>query len=77
MKSKIVEKGKETDMVSPLVAKSTTSKLVVLFIGSTTGMVLVSGDEEFSVGEFDDDWAECTDTDEWEILDSVTIKFES
>lgn len=76
MKSKIVGEGKGADMGFPLMAKSTTSDMVVLFTGSTVGMVLVSGSEKFSVGEFKYYWSACTDSTEWEILNSVTIKFE-
>ena len=78
MKSKIVETGVKSTKRFPLVAKTTDSGTVVLFSSEHIGTILIVGSvDTYKLGESHSDWASCLKCDTWQILDSVTITFES
>lgn len=78
MKSKIVksEIGKRK---FPLIAKSKTDGAIVLFRDSGSGTYLIKGNMPKSndIGYYSDILFYCFDAEKWEIIDSITITFES
>ena len=78
MKSEIVESPIEKKEIKfPLAAKATKNGTIVLFTDTTTGTVLFSGDNSDKLGDYKEHWITVNSTGTWQILDSVTITFES
>ena len=76
MKSKVESSPVKKEREFPLIAKSTDSDLVILFDTSSSGTIL-STTFGNGIGDYSDGYISCFDKDEWKILDSVTITFES
>ena len=78
MKSKIVESG-IAKRKFPLIAKSKEDGAILLFDGEGSGTVLVKGNMPLSLefGYHSNILASCFNVSQWQILDSVTITFES
>jgi len=76
MKTEIVkEKKHELIEMFPLVAMGVASKDVILFKNETSGTV-INGDSN-AIGDHCTTWINCFNKEYWQILDSVTITFES
>ena len=77
MKSKVVEiEYCKKERKFPIIAKSVVSGTIVLFSSETIGVVLWQGSAQ-RVGYVSQQWASVFDSDSWQILNSVTITFES
>jgi len=80
MKSKIVEEEtKEDKQKFPVIAKSKKDSAIILFSDNKVGVVLAKGNDNRSseIGYYCEDWFSCFNVEYWQILDSVTITFES
>ena len=51
----------------PILMKSTSSSLVVLFFGTNTGIVAI-GDKDYFVGAYSDRWENYRDESIWELF---------
>ena len=51
----------------PILMKSTSSSLVVLFIGTNAGIVVI-GDEDYFVGAYSDKWENYRNESIWELF---------
>lgn len=56
-----------TEKSIPILMKSTSSSLVVLFIGSNAGIVVV-GDKDYFAGAYYDRWESYRDESLWELF---------
>jgi hypothetical protein len=77
MKTEVVESKSVKENQFPLIARSINDKILVLFVSSNEGTVLVRGEGNKVIGEYNQKWASCFDSDRWEILREVTITFKS
>lgn len=58
----------------PIIKRSMTSSLIVLFTSSDTGMVIFS-DSMYGVGYYANDWAPYDDVDSWKTFDRCVSLF--
>ena len=79
MKSKVVENKKEIKYEFPLIAKSISDGAICLFMDTKTGVFLTKGNMPLSseIGDYSRNLYPCYNVGVWQILDSVTITFES
>lgn len=72
---KVIEEEKPRKLTYPLIAKSIHTGAILVFATIREGTVLFPGTGVAKIGEHHSMWNEVTNSEDWIILDDVTIQF--